>query len=179
MIILLGGRQCGDCYCSICPCLWVQCFSIAYCKYNWILYSPYWRVLEMVSLSSHLTYCSLHNKDLVVKLKIPHFECFLLLQWLLLCSLTFVILWGILKDTSRNHKSSDLVNEKAIFSCLLLLLPKQCKHCRELFVMRIVALHCWQHETFSCNWTCVQMIVSKHVLHTDVNLGSQATKWAQ
>lgn len=152
---------------------WVQCFSIVYCNYNWILYSPHWRVLEMVLLSSHLTNLLFITQQRSCG-ETENITFWMLsfrlsaVQWLLLCSLTFVILWGILKDTSQNHKSSDLVNEKAIFSCLLLL-PKQCKHCRELFVMLVVALHCWQHETFSCNWTCVQMMVSKHVLHIDVN----------
>jgi len=54
MTVLLGGRQCGDCCCSICPWLWVQCFSIAYHNYKWIMYSPYWSVLEMVLLSSQI-----------------------------------------------------------------------------------------------------------------------------
>jgi hypothetical protein len=97
MTVLHGGRQCGDCCCSICLWLWVQCFSIVYCNYKWIMYSPYWRVLEMVLLSSQI--CITPNKHTVHytteilwwNWKYHILNAFRLsaVQWLLLCSLSF------------------------------------------------------------------------------------------
>jgi hypothetical protein len=89
---------------------------------------------------------------------------------LLLCSLTFKMSHKITQVQIRWMRR---LHSPAYYYC-----QKQCKHCRELFVMQVVVLDCWWHEMFSCNWTCVQMMVSTHVLH-DVNLGSQATHWAQ